>query len=352
MVVADLYREREPVRVVQWGLGAMGGEIARMVAGRPGLRITGAIDSDPHKAGRDLSEVVGLAHRTGVSVQADPVGALMQARPDITLIATGSFVPDVWPQIRMAVEAGSNVICIAEEMAFPAAGHPQLAERMDELASAAGVTILGTGINPGFVLDTLIIALTGVCQEVELIRATRINDLSPFGPTVMRTQGVGTTPDQFQAGLEAGTIVGHVGFRESMHLIAHALGWRLDEIEEQRQPIVSRTERQTPHAHVRPGMVAGCRHTARGRSRGRVLIEMEHPQQVHPQAEGVQTGDYIRIEGRPPIDLAIRPEIPGGTGTVALATNMIPAVLRCGPGLMNMADMPVPRALLRELVRT
>lgn len=343
------YRGTEAVRVLHWGLGAMGGAMVRLVSRRSLLVSVGAIDSDPGKVGRDLGEVVGLSARTGVSVLSDPERALLHARPDVTLIATGSFVPEVWPQIRQAVEAGSNVICIAEEMAYPWAGHPDLAERMDELARAHGVTVLGTGINPGFVLDTLIVALTGVCQEVESIRAARINDLSPFGPTVMRTQGVGTTPEEFARGLETGTIVGHVGFPESMLLIARALGWDLDEVEENREPIISQTERETPHVKMRPGQVAGCRHTAVAKVGGRVVIELEHPQQIHPHLEGVETGDYIEIRGVPNISLAIKPEIPGGIGTVAIAVNMIEPVVRSGPGLKTMADMPVPRCLVKEL---
>jgi 2,4-diaminopentanoate dehydrogenase len=342
--------ERGPVRVVQWGLGAMGSAIARLVSETSGLRLAGVIETSPAKLGRDVGELLGGAP-LGLAASADAGLVLTLAAPEVTVIATGSFLPEVWPQVRAAVEAGSNVICIAEEMTYPWASDRELAQRMDELARSCGITVLGTGINPGFVLDTLVIALTGVCTRVTGVRAVRINDLSPFGPTVMRTQGVGTTPEQFAAGLADGTIVGHVGFPESIHLAARALGWEVESVVEQREPIISKTERVTPYIRVGHGMVAGCRHTAVGRMRSGETIELEHPQQVLPQAEGVATGDFITIAGTPPISLAIQPEIPGGVGTAAIAVNMIPPLLRCGPGLMTMADMPVPRALVRALAR-
>lgn len=335
------------INVVHWGLGAMGGGIARLVQTRPGLISHGAIDADPGKAGLDLGEAAVMGRRLGVPVYQEPGPALEGG--DVCLIATSSLVEEVFPQIEAALEAGLDVICLAEEMAFPWASHHDLAEEIDALAKRKRCTVLGTGINPGFVLDTLIIALTGVCSQVRRIRAARINDLSPFGPTVMRAQGVGTSPEEFRRGLAGGVIVGHIGFPESIRLIARALGWEIDRIEQEREPIVSKTHRQTAYLKVEPGMVAGCRQTARAYVKGQEVISLEHPQQILPEVEGVQTGDFIWIEGEPDISVSIRPEIPGGKGTIAIAVNMIPAVLEARPGLLTMADLPVPRALIGEL---
>jgi len=334
------------IRVVHWGLGAMGAGMARLCGERPGLVSVGAIEHAPSRLGRDLADVVGQPADQGVTVEGSLAEALAATDgADVVLLATASFTSQVAPDVLAAVEAGLNVITIAEEMAYPWHLEPELAARIDEAARRRGVTVLGTGVNPGFVLDTLLIGLTGACERVDKIRAARINDLSPFGPTVMRTQGVGTTPEQFAEGVAAGTIVGHVGFGESMAMIARALGWRLAKIEEDRSPIIARVRRETAHVQVEPGMVAGCRHTATAFAEdGRVLIELEHPQQVHPHLEGVDTGDYIWIEGVPPVNLAIKPEIPGGRGTIAVAVNMIPAVVAARPGLLDMTELPVPRS--------
>ncbi|MEC9489067.1 MAG: 2,4-diaminopentanoate dehydrogenase [Halanaerobium sp.] len=336
------------IRVIIWGLGSMGSGMAKMIEEKPGLEIVGAIDVDPIKAGKDLGLVLGLDKKMGVTVSNNPAEVL-QGEAEVALVATSSFTKEVFPQLKQACEAGLNVISIAEEMAFPRVREPHLAERLDQIARENGVTILGTGINPGFVLDILIITMAGVCSEVNKIRAARINDLSPFGPTVMKTQGVGTTVEEFETGVEQGTIVGHVGFPESINMIAESLGWELDEIREVREPIISKTFRETSHVKVEPGMVAGCKHTAYGIKDGETVIILEHPQQIHPQKEGVATGDFIEIVGIPPIKMKISPEIPGGIGTMAIAVNMIAKVCQAKPGLKSMKDLPVPSPVMGDI---
>ncbi|HHY12855.1 MAG TPA: NADP-binding protein [Firmicutes bacterium] len=334
---------RSKTRVLLWGLGAMGSGMASMLLENPDIEIVAAVARRPSRAGKDLGEIIGKA-TTGVKVTSD-LGQAFRSRPDIVLLSTASFVEQVFPEIEVALEHDANVITIAEEMAFPWAASEELSGRIDHMAKQRGKTVLGTGINPGFVLDTLIIALTGICMDVQHIHGKRVNNLAPFGRTVMQTQGVGTTPEEFEQGLASGEIVGHVGFKQSLMLIGKALGWEIDEIVEEKQPIITSVERRTAYTTVAPGNVAGCRHTARAYSRGKELIFLEHPQQVCPEAEGGKTGDYITIRGTPPVNLAIEPEIPGGIGTMAIAVNMIPLVLNGPPGLVTMADLPIPRAM-------
>lgn len=335
-------------RVINWGLGAMGQGMARLILSKQGMELVGAIEVDPNKIGKDVGEVLGQAN-TGVTVSASLEDALKGKEADLLLIATSSFTREVFPQIKAGIEAGLNVLTIAEEMSYPQAQEPELAAEIDRLAKAKGVTVLGTGINPGFVLDTLILSLTGVCLDVQEIKAARINDLSPFGPTVMRTQGVGTTPEEFEAGLKSGDIVGHIGFQESIAMIAKRMGWELDEIVETREPIISNVYRETQYVKVEAGNVAGCRHIAYGKKNGKTLITLEHPQQIHPHLEGVDTGDYIEIIGEPNVKMGIKPEIPGGKGTMACAVNMIPAVIKAAPGLTHMSQLPIPAFIAKDL---
>jgi len=337
------------VSVVIWGLGAMGSGIASALLAKEGVRIVGAIDVDPRKVGRDMGAALSPPRPgTGIVVTDIPTALLKDVRPHVCVIATSSFLADVLPQVKAAVGAGANVITIAEEMAFPQAVNKGASAEIDRRAREAGVSVLGTGINPGFVLDTLIIALTGACTEVTGIRARRVNDLSPFGPTVLKTQGVGTTPEEFQRGVDAGTIVGHVGFAQSLSMIARAVGWGLDRIDEVKEPIVSQTRRQTPFIEIEPGQVAGCDHSARGYIGDDEVITLEHPQQIQPEAEGKETGDFVTVEGTPGVRMAIQPEIAGGIGTMALAVNMIPAVVAAQPGLLTMDMLPVPRSIMGD----
>lgn len=335
-------------RVALWGFGAMGSGIARSILSKYELKLVGVHDMRREYIGKDVGELLGL-EKADVKVYDNPMDMIDETNPDLVVIATHSFVEVVKEQILSVIKKNVNVVTIAEEMSHPFFTHPDAAEEIDNLARRHGVTVLGTGVNPGFVLDTLIIALTGAALNVKKIKAARINDLSPFGPTVMETQGVGTTVEEFEKGIKDGTIVGHIGFEQSIYMIAEAMGWNIDRIEQTREPIVSNVSRETKYVKVEPGMVAGCRHIAKAYMNDELLIELEHPQQVLPELEEVDTGDYIWVEGNPDLSLAIKPEIPGGKGTMAVATNMIPAVIEGPEGLLTMADLPVPRALIGEL---
>jgi 2,4-diaminopentanoate dehydrogenase len=336
----------EPIRILQWGLGAMGGGMARLILEKSGLKIVAAVDGRPDYVGKDLGEVLGIGKKLDVVVTNKPEDVLKKENVDIVLIATTSWTKEQMPDLRKIISAGINCISIAEEMSDPDAQSKELGQELDELAKKHGVSVLGTGVNPGFVLDLLVVALSGGCHSVERIEASRVNDLSPYGPTVMRTQGVGTTPEAFAAGVADGSIVGHVGFPESIHLISEALGLGVDRIVETREPIISNVYRETPHVKVEAGMVAGCRHIGTGYRGEQEVVKLIHPQQIHPHLEDQDTGDYINIYGKPEIHMAIKPEIAGGIATMGVTVNMIPHVVAASPGMKRMIDLPVPAALM------
>lgn len=339
------------IRVLQWGLGAMGSGMARLALKKSGLKIVAAVDGYEGYNGKDLGEILGVEN-TGVIVTNKPETVLDKEKVDVVVIATTSWTEKQMPDLRKILKAGINCISIAEEMSTPEAQSPELAKELDELAKANGVSILGTGVNPGYVLDLMVVMLTGGCHDVERIEASRVNDLSPYGPTVMETQGVGTSPEAFRAGVEAGTIVGHVGFPESIRMISDAIGLAVDRIEEIREPIVSSVRRETPHVVIEPGMVAGCAHIGIGYRGDKEVIRLIHPQQVHPQLEGQDTGDYINVYGTPEVHMAITPEYAGGIATQGIAVNMIPHIFAATPGLKRMIDMPTPAALMGETAYT
>lgn len=333
------------IKVVVWGFGAMGKGIAENILEKnKTLKLVGVLDVDPRLIGKDIGTVLGKKE-IGIAITFDSEELLNETVPDIVVLSTNSFVKNIFEQVKAIVRKSINLITIAEEMAYPFYTHPDISNLVDSLAKKHGVTVLGTGINPGFVLDTLIITLTGTCKNVRKIKAKRVNDLSPFGPTVMKTQGVGTTIEEFEKGIKNGEIVGHIGFQQSISMIADSLGWKLEKIEEIREPIISNTFRETKYIKVKPGIVAGCKHIGRGYMNGELVIELEHPQQIKPELENIETGDYITIEGEPNINLSIKPEIPGGIGTIAMAVNMIPFVVEYKPGLYSMKDFPIPRCL-------
>lgn len=345
--------DMKKIRVALWGFGAMGSGVARMILKKQGIEIAAVIDRWDQLIGRDIFEVLDLPHgeHPPVLIKGSEDEALSPGSCDLVILATDSFTAKAYPKIAYCLERGFDVISTAEEMAWPKIQSPDLAEKMDRLALHHGKTVLGTGINPGFVLDLLILALTGTCETVDAIQASRINDLSPFGPAVMEEQGVGLSLDEFNRRVADDDLAGHVGFPESIAIIAEGLGLPIDEIEQSKEAIISRTERKTPYAQVYPGQVAGIRQQSYGRlADGTEFIHLDHPQQVLPELEGVETGDYITItSGDVSLQMAIKPEIPGGLGTIAMVVNMIPHVLNSSPGLKSLLDLPIPRAILGDM---
>jgi hypothetical protein len=341
------------VKIVIWGMGAMGSGMARMILTKQGFEIVGICDRNPAYVGKSMYAILNLVppKNKDVIVKANIEDVVSLESCDLVILATDSFTAKAFPKIKWLLEHRVNVISTAEEMVYPEANQPALAKEMDAIAKANKVTVLGTGINPGMMMDLLVIALTGVMTEVQSIKVSRINSLSPFGATVMAEQGVGLSVEEFAE--KRSEIAGHVGFRESSRMMADAIGWKLDRFVQQMEPILTKVDRKSTYGFAKAGHIAGINMTAQGYRDGKLLIDMIHPQQIEPKLGGVETGDYIRIKGTPNVSMDITPEIDGGIGTIAICVNMIPHVINARPGLKTMIDLPVPRAIMgdvRELI--
>ena len=316
-------------KTLLFGLGPIGVSIGRAAAERDEIELAGGVDSAADKAGRPLFDVLGIeppAGATDVAVVADIEEALAAAKPALVLHATGSYLPDVLPQLLACAKGGANVVSTCEELSFPWRRHPELAKQLDAEAKAAGVTVLGTGINPGFVMDTLALALSGVCQTVERVRLTRIVDVATRRVQLQRKVGVGLTLDEFRAKAAAGRF-GHVGLKESCWLLAEGLGWRLETLDETIAPVTGAD-----------GKAAGMRQTATGTLGGRKVIEAV----VQMSAAAERPRDEIEIEGTPAVRLEIAGGVPGDIATAAVILNAARRVVGHAPGLVTMLDLPLP----------
>ena len=337
------------VKVIIWGLGSMGSGMVDLLLTKKGVDIVGAVGRGP-KIGKSMYEFLKTPRgdRPDVIIGSEQ-DVIKEKCADVVLLCTDSFTSKSMDRMKFILEKKINVVSCAEEMAYPQAQEPELAKQIDEIAKANGVSILGTGINPGFIMDLLVVAMTGVCHDIEHITSRRVNSLSPFGPAVMHEQGIGITEQEFKDGVKNGTLSGHVGFPESIRMIADSIGWKVDKIEQSMNPILTSVDRKSPHGFAKAGNVAGCAMKAQGYVDGKIKIEMDHPQQIEPEQVGVQTGDYVIIKGTPNINLVNSPEVPGGIGTIAMCVNMIPHVINARPGLRTMLDLPVPRAILGDM---
>ncbi|MDF2656249.1 MAG: ord [Bacillota bacterium] len=339
----------ENVKVIIWGLGAMGSGMAEMLLKKNGVEIVG-VAGRGSKVGRSMYEFLSVerGERPDVII-GTPEDVITEKAADVVLCCTDSFTKNAFDRLKFVLEKKINVVSSAEEMAYPKAQSPELAAELDKIAKENGVSILGTGINPGLIMDLLVVIMTGCCEEVEHIVSRRVNSLSPFGPVVMEEQGIGITEEEFIKGVETGKLSGHVGFHESIHMIADAIGWGVDKVTQSMEPIMTDVDRKSPYGFAKAGNVAGCAMKGFGYVDGELKIEMDHPQQIEPEQVGVQTGDYVIIKGTPNINMVNSPEVPGGIGTIAMCVNMIPHVINARPGLHTMIDLPVPRAIMGDM---
>jgi hypothetical protein len=340
-VVADMESE---IKVVLFGVGPLGVAIVRGMLEKKGMKIVGAVDIAKDLVGKDLGEILRIGKTIGVTVTDDAQGLLSKAKADIAIIATRSSVKGIYPELTMCIKAGLDVVSTCEELSYPYHKEPRLSAEIDELAKKQGVTVLGTGINPGYLMDALPITLTGPCLRVDSIKVTRMMDSSKRRIPFQKKIGTGLTPRQFEEDIREKVITGHVGLVESIAMIASALGWKLDSITEfPPEPVIAKKEVTTPYTTVKPGYVAGLKSVAHGIKGGKPVIVLEFVANAVVEEEY----DAVSIEGLPNVNQKIIGGVHGDLGTVAVVLNMIPKVLNATPGLATMKDLPLPSCLAR-----
>ncbi|MCD6325265.1 hypothetical protein J7L97_03150 [Candidatus Bathyarchaeota archaeon] len=337
---------RREIRVLAYGVGAIGSQIVRLLLRKKGLKIVGAIDASPKKIGKDLGEVIGMKTPLGVVVSKDSERLLSSVDVDVTIHATSSFLKDVYPQLIHLIEHGVNVVSTCEELSYPYVTDASLASNLDTLAKKHGVTVLGTGINPGFLMDTLPIALSGVCQEVKSIRVERVIDAAKRRLPFQKKIGAGLTPEEFKEMIEKKKITGHVGLEQSIAMIADALGLNLQKIEvEPVKPVIAEKPLESREIKVDVGKVAGLTQSAYGLVDGKPFVTLIFKAYIGAEEEY----DSITIEGTPSINQKIAPCIHGDLATAAIIVNSIPKVINATPGLKTMKDLPVPSAFINDI---
>lgn len=322
------------IRVILVGIGAIGAGIARLLAQRKDFQIVGALDNDPSKVGVDLGRAIGMKEDLGLVISGQAKKTLGR-RAEMVVHTTGSRLEQVAPQLEAILETGHNVVSTCEELADPWAEHPDLAERLDRLAKKMQVSILGTGINPGFMMDWLPVALTGACQEVSRVRVRRQVDASKRRLQLQKKIGTGVSPATF-AEMAARREIRHVGLYESTTLIAKGLGWDLDSIEDSIEPVVAKRMAVTDFFTVDPGFVTGVNQVARGIKAGVERVRLELLMSI----DAGETSDEIWIDGNPNLHSVVH-GIHGDVSTVAVACNSIRRVVDASPGLLTMLDLPV-----------
>lgn len=325
------------IRVMFYGLGPIGAAVARQIAARKGFTIAGGIDVDPTKAGQDLGAVIGLGRKLKVRVSDDAAGALKRAKPDVVVLCTSSSLRKVMPQIESVLKRRIPIVSTTEELSYPVGKNRALARKIDSLARKAKVAVLGTGVNPGFVMDALPIALTGISERVDSIRIDRVQDARVRRLPFQQKIGSGLTTDQFQRKVDDQS-VRHVGLAESVTMIADAFGWKLEKVTDEIKPKIADRTVESEFLAVDPGYVCGIVQDGIGWKGGKPIITLH----MEAYLGAPESFDSVVIEGNPRIEQKIVGGVHGDIATASITVNSIPKLLSAPPGLRTMRDMVLP----------
>ena len=255
----------EKVKVIIWGLGAMGGGMADMLLKKEGVEIVGAVGRGA-KIGKSMFDYI----KTEKGDRKDVIigsyeDVIKPGAADIVLLCTDSFTRNAYDKLVYIME-----------------------------------------------------------------------------------QGIGISVEEFKERKANHTMSGHVGFAESVGMMAEGMGLEVAEFAQDMNPITTDVDRKSPYGFAAAGSCAGVAMTAEAKLSNGIPVHMDHPQQIEPEQVGVQTGDYVIIKGTPNVNLCNSPEIEGGLGTIAMCVNMIPMVINAEAGLKTMIDLPIPRAIMGD----
>lgn len=329
----------ERIRVVQFGLGPIGLSCVRtLLQKKPTgvLELVGAIDIDSAKVGRTVGELTGDSCDIVVTDNAE--FTLRHTSPDVVLHTTSSSLPLVQQQLTQCMQADANVVSSTEELFYPTQDNDQVESALNEIAEMHGVTLFGTGVNPGYAMDVLAVMATGVCTRVRSIRALRCVDASQRRLPLQKKIGAGLTREAFSA--QPG--FGHAGLVESCWLVANGLGFDVDNVTETLEPVMATKQVVTPYLTVEKGQVAGIHQVARARSGDSTFVLLD----LYMYVGAENAIDQVIVDGDPPIELAIEGGIFGDTATVGALINAIPLVLSADPGLKSALELPIPRCFM------
>ncbi len=338
----------QSIKVLQIGMGPLGVKVAEFIEERAGIDTVMAVDRNPELVGQRLIELSPRLSSEVAIVEELPSG-FPNGKPDVAVITTVSDMSRIVPQIEEVVTLGIPVVSTCEELSYPWQEAPALAARIDEAAKKNGVAVVGTGVNPGFLMDALPTMLTAVCQNVERVIVRRFQDASFRRLPFQKKIGSRLSPAAFNEKKDDGSLR-HVGLTESIQFIAGHLGWELDRVEDVISPVLVETEAMADKTDIQQGYARGVHQMGRGWSNGEEKITLEFKAAIGEP----ESYDEVEIIGLPNISSRIQGGVNGDVATCAITINTIGALLKAQAGLHTMGSLPLtsfflPREALMEL---
>jgi hypothetical protein len=327
------------LKVAVAGLGPVGQAVSRHVLQTPGLKLVAAADAAPRHAGQDLAAVLGQGRKLGVRVEGDIERWVRRLRADVAFVCTSSLLKEVRPLVASLLGRRTRVLTSCEELCFPVPALASAFRELDRVARAKKVALLATGVSPGFAMDALALSLTAPCARVRRMAVTRVVDAGGK-LNLQRRVGAGLNLGQFRRALTEGTIR-HVGLLQSAQMIAAALGWKLERVDESVEPAIAPRDLDTEYLRIPAGAVSGIKQSLRGYRGSELAVSLDL--QAYVAAESPR--DHVLVDGDPPVDATIAGGLNADVSTAALLVNSLPRVLAAAPGLLTVRDLPLVHAL-------
>jgi hypothetical protein len=328
------------LKVAVAGFGPVGQAVARLVLRTPGLKLVAVSDIAALHASKDVGAALGLPRRLGVKVEGNPERFARKVAADVAFVCTSSFLKETKPLIAVLVRRRIHVVTTCEELAYPVPARAAALRELDRAATAKKVSVLATGVNPGFAMDTLALALTAPCAAVRRVSVTRVVDAGARRLPLQRRVGAGLNLGQFRRAVTEGT-VRHVGLIESAYMIAGALGWKLDRVDETLEPAIAPRDLDTEYLRIPAGAAAGIRQSVRAYRGSDLVVSLDL--QAYVGAESPR--DHVLVDADPPVDATVTGGVSGEAAAAAVLVNSVPRVLAARPGLLNAAALPLVHAL-------
>lgn len=324
------------IKFISYGLGTIGLEILKVLLNNKNFKLVGAVDIKDELLNKDIGELIGYG-KLNLYVKKD---IKEFEKCDIVIHSTGSRISDTFEQFKFLLSNGYNIISTCEELFYPYYFHKKEAEELNKIAKENGVRILGTGINPGFILDTLVVFITTLSTQIEKISAKRVLDASKRRKQLQIKIGSGLTVEEFNK-LKNENKIGHVGLLESLFFIFDTLNLEILEFNEILEPLIAEEDIKTEYLEVKKGLVRGQYQKVQGISKDGKVIELILIMALNEK----ESFDRVKIFGKPNVELIIKNGIQGDLGTAAVVSNYIPTLLSKEPGLYTTKDLNLPHIL-------
>ena len=326
------------INVLQIGFGPLGIQIAKYLAQKSTVNTLAVIDVNEELIHKQLSEIdSSLSNESKVYKSVNELFNTLENKPDVAIITTVSSLEKLIPQVEQVAKFGIPIISTCEELSYPWGLQPQLSRQLDEICKKYNVACLGTGVNPGFLMDYLPSVFTSVSKEIDYILVERIQDASLRRIPFQQKIGAGLNTKDFNAKEAEGTLR-HVGLQESVYLLANSIGLELDEVTESLQPVIAEQDVSSSAIKVKKGDARGVEQVAHGYKNGECKIKMHFKAAIGEP----RSYDKVTIKGVPNFSSEIDGGINGDIATCAITINSINSILKAPAGLLTMADIAVP----------